>query len=355
MRVFPTIARVALALVAVLLPEWSSAHHSFARYDTENPIEMTGEIVEFRFRSPHSILTMEVVGEDASVEVWELEGPSVPLLRRSGIDQDTLAPGDIVTVQGFLPRRSNGNIAAALDIRLAGGPSVVAGSLPLPALAGEITGTFSLEDFAGIWAHDSDPNPHSIGDSPLPLTSDVEAIRRSFDPLNSPARNCVPPNLPTILYLPYLYGIQISEDEVVLHHEYYSVVRRVPLSTEPRQTEPTGEFGIAFARIDGDSIIVESEGFPPLAAGLAADFDPNGMGGEVPSSERKRFVERYSLSEDRQRLSLEYTIEDAGVLTEEFTSSTDWVRLAPDTEIHDFVCDPEIAERTIINSVGGTQ
>lgn len=41
---------------------------------------------------------------------------------------------------------------------------------------------------------------------------------------------CIAPNLPSILYVPYLYGIEVDDHEVRLHHEYYEIVRPVFLT-----------------------------------------------------------------------------------------------------------------------------
>jgi uncharacterized protein DUF6152 len=34
------------------------AHHSFAMFDAEHPIEVTGTVKEFRFVSPHTLLML---------------------------------------------------------------------------------------------------------------------------------------------------------------------------------------------------------------------------------------------------------------------------------------------------------
>ena len=46
------------------------AHHSFAMFDAEHPIEISGTVKEFRFVSPHTVLVVEVKGENGSVKDW---------------------------------------------------------------------------------------------------------------------------------------------------------------------------------------------------------------------------------------------------------------------------------------------
>jgi hypothetical protein len=151
--------------------------------------------------------------------------------------------------------------------------------------------------------------------------------------------------------VPYLYGIEVGDDSIRLQHEYFAVTRTVPLAGEAVPVEPSGMFGSAVARIEGTAIVIESAGFPDLDAGMATAFDPNGVGADVPSSDRKRFVERYTVSPDGQMLTVDYTIEDAVYLSEPYRSRTQWSRLADDTPIVPFECDPAVAAQSSDQSI----
>ena len=105
--------------------------------------------------------------------------------------------------------------------------------------------------------------------------------------------------------LPYLLGIDIGEGKFNLQHEYFSIRREVPLGGDAVQADATGMYGNAVGRVEGDTVIIESAGFPDLEAGMASDFDPNGVGADVPSSTQKEFTERYTLSEDGNKLMVE--------------------------------------------------
>src|SRR5262249_45383686 len=65
------------------------AHHSFAMFDSDNPVTMTGKVTEFKFTSPHTFILLEVKGT-----VWNLEGGSPSALVRDGWNSKTLKPGD---------------------------------------------------------------------------------------------------------------------------------------------------------------------------------------------------------------------------------------------------------------------
>jgi hypothetical protein len=70
------------------------AHHSFAMFDTAHPIEISGMVKEFRFVAPHSILVVEVKGEDGVVREWILETLTPSLLIRAGVNAQSFRPGD---------------------------------------------------------------------------------------------------------------------------------------------------------------------------------------------------------------------------------------------------------------------
>src|ERR1019366_2558007 len=46
----------------------ASAHHSFAMFDMEHPIEISGTVKEFKFVSPHTLLILQVKGDDGVVK-----------------------------------------------------------------------------------------------------------------------------------------------------------------------------------------------------------------------------------------------------------------------------------------------
>jgi hypothetical protein len=72
----------------------AQAHHSFAMFDQEHPIEIAGTVVEFRYTNPHSYILLDVKAEDGDDTVWTLEGPSPSLLSLQGITSSAIKPGD---------------------------------------------------------------------------------------------------------------------------------------------------------------------------------------------------------------------------------------------------------------------
>jgi Family of unknown function (DUF6152) len=72
------------------------AHHSFAMFDQEHPIELAGTVKEFRFVSPHTFIFLDVNEADGSSQLWNLEGGPPSFLARDGWSSKTLKPGDEV-------------------------------------------------------------------------------------------------------------------------------------------------------------------------------------------------------------------------------------------------------------------
>ena len=70
------------------------AHHSFAMFDQEHPMELQGTVTEFKFTSPHTFILLEVKGTDGSSTTWNLEGASPSALVREGWASKTLKAGD---------------------------------------------------------------------------------------------------------------------------------------------------------------------------------------------------------------------------------------------------------------------
>jgi hypothetical protein len=70
------------------------AHHSFAMFDQEHPMELTGTVKEYRYTSPHTFIILDVKEADGTSQLWNLEGGAPSGLIRDGWSSKTLKPGD---------------------------------------------------------------------------------------------------------------------------------------------------------------------------------------------------------------------------------------------------------------------
>lgn len=94
-----TTAAVCLAAIAAAAP--ALAHHSFAMFDMNKQVSVSGTVKEFQYTNPHSWVIVVATGADGKPTEWgfESEGPST--LLRAGIKHSSINPGDKVTAVAF--------------------------------------------------------------------------------------------------------------------------------------------------------------------------------------------------------------------------------------------------------------
>lgn len=338
--------------LTLLLAFSVAAHHSFAtHYDTGNIVMISGVLSDVKMRNPHSFFEVDVTDADGNTDTWEVEAHAIPILRRLGITRDTLKVGDAVTVRGPRSRRPEKLLMFGAEITTAAGERFeMLDSIrraPEAAISDTREGVTGVDRLTGKWL--TFIEGQRVADSPMPLSDAARKAREEFDPKTNAASECIPPNLPSALMLPYVYEISRDGDTVHLFHEYSKISRPVDLGgTVASVTDAT--FGERVGRFENDILIVESSGFPAHSAGLASGWEPNGNGKDVPASDRKRLVERYRVNEDGSKLILDYTVTDPVYLTEPFSARVEWYRLPDDSPVYEFTCDAEIAKRSTENA-----
>lgn len=101
----------------------ASAHHAATMFDREQTVELSGEIVEFQWTSPHVWIQINVEDESGEVVEWSVEGSVPNRLYRAGWRPTTFRPGDRVTIQGA-PMRNGAPAALFVGARLADGSTL---------------------------------------------------------------------------------------------------------------------------------------------------------------------------------------------------------------------------------------
>jgi len=330
----------------------SNAHHSFAtHYDTTNIVEIQGVLTNVKMRNPHSFFEVTLVNESGDTEVWDVEAHAVPILRRLGISKDTLKVGDPITFRGPRSRRAEKNLMFGAQIHTANGEQFEMLDSIRKAPEYEFTNNreneVGVDRFVGKWM--TFITGQRVSESPMPLNDAGVRARASFNPAINSSSECIPSNLPSLLMIPYVYEISRNGETINIFHEYAKIRRPVILgSTESNVTDPS--FGRRSGRFENDTLIIESRDFPALSAGLASGWEPNGNGADIPSSEQKSIVERYTVSEDGSQLQVQYTVTDPAYLTEAYTGTVTWHRMPDDAPIYEFNCDAEIAKRSTLNA-----
>ena len=327
----------------------ASAHHSFAtHYDRNNVVQISGVLSDVKMRNPHSFFEVDVVNDGRETETWEVEAHAVPVLRRIGISRETLRVGDSVTITGPRSRRPEKLLLFGAQIRTGSGEEFEMLESIRQAPNYHVTDTREgLKKLTGKWM--TYITGQTVSNSPMPINATAKQARANYDARLNSSSDCVPMNLPSLLMLPYVYQLKLDGDTLNVFHEYSKVRRPVVLdSSSPNITDPT--FGARTGRFEDGVLIIESRDFPPMTAGLASAWDPNGNGKDIPSSEQKLLVERYEVSEDGSQLVLNYTVTDPVFLTEPFADKVTWHRMPEDSPIYDFECDADIALRSTQNA-----
>ena len=333
-----------VASLLFLFVSYGQAHHAVTVHFNPNAvIEIRGVVVEFRLQSPHSLLIIDGtafidgIAQSDVAERWEVEGNSTPIMRRADISQDSFQAGANIRVVGWQNRDP--------EVRFMFGNTYITDN----AVFGEerVEGYTSVADenagiqrIAGRWRS---PGYLNGPESPLPLNEAGLAAWRAYDPRFSPAVTCESQSIPGVFHAPYIFDVQVNGQEVVLHNEAYSITRTVEVDGEESLANPGGIFGVARARVEDGSLVVESRDYPSSKWGLGIATHLNGGGADVPSSEQKTVVERYSVSPDGQTLVLDYTLYDPVYLTEPHVGRFELARVADDTPIYSYECDIESA------------
>jgi len=335
-----------LCLMGCLLALSVQAHHSFTlNFDMTRQIELRGTVVDFKLRSPHSSMVIDgQVFEDSEpvgeIERWEIESSAAGGLRAMGIQFDTFKAGASIKLIAN-PNREAAFRFVNSSTFITNGQTYNRANIRPPERVSddELTGIKGLQRLEGRW---SSPGGFGQG-TPLSLNARGQALADAFDPKLSPANTCEPMNFPDMFNAPYLFDLRIEDNTAVLYNVPWEVERRIPLNGHPTRPRVDGLFGVVMGRIEGNSIVLESGGYIPSRWGLGSATQKLGGGVDIPSSARKRLVEKFYASEDGQTLIYEYTVSDSAYLAAPYSGSNELSRVADSTPLYDYDCEVEAA------------
>lgn len=83
----------------------AAAHHSFAMFDDEHQVRMTGTVSKFQWTNPHVYIDIDFI-DGGAAKRYVVECASISILKRERWTFNTLKPGDKVTVI-IAPLRDN--------------------------------------------------------------------------------------------------------------------------------------------------------------------------------------------------------------------------------------------------------
>ena len=94
------VSLLAVLTASLVISGPAFAHHSMSMYDRSHDTTFKATITQFDWTNPHSQITFTVTDEHGNTEKWVAEGPGPNRLATHGWSQDSLKPGDQVTIVG---------------------------------------------------------------------------------------------------------------------------------------------------------------------------------------------------------------------------------------------------------------
>ena len=93
---FSALGLGAVAVAALSAP--ATAHHSFAMFDADKTVTMTGVVKEFEWSNPHVWLRLMVEDQGGAARQWAMEMGAPAQQTRVGWKPDSVKPGDKITI-----------------------------------------------------------------------------------------------------------------------------------------------------------------------------------------------------------------------------------------------------------------
>ena len=345
-----------IPLVAALLISVSGpvlAHHgASSKFDPLRERTITGRVSRLDWANPHAHIFM-LVGDAGEELPWYIELESPQLLETNGWSEDNLQPGDQITVRGFESRDGSRQIwgeqitldNSAEAIFTLQYPSLLFTigadrNQPVPRWPDGLARLGAPVGSAGYWipsttvlAEDGTSVPmgdngqlQNIADAPKVAPLQEWALRlyeyrqQNFLQSDPTYLQCRPPAGPRKFL--NAYGIQLLEDKPLERifvisgggnndwHLIYTDGRQLDSEDFQLDTGNLLYYGRNTAHWDGDTLVIESEGYN----------EKFWLPGGLPHSELMHVTERLTRT-SLDTMNIELTIDDPGTYTRPWTSS----------------------------------
>jgi hypothetical protein len=125
----------AAAIMAACIAAPARAHHSFAAFEMDKTLTVTGTVKDFQWTNPHSWIIVLAPGAGGGTTEYRFEGAPPINLIRGGWTEDTLQTGDHVTVE-YHPRRDGASGGGFTAVTLPNGKRMGTMGSPPPATDG---------------------------------------------------------------------------------------------------------------------------------------------------------------------------------------------------------------------------
>jgi len=319
----------------LLIASVSWAHHSPARFKTDQVVVVQGDVVEVDWRNPHVYFTVR----DGGGIDWLVEANSTANLSRVGWSRDSLKTGDAISFRANPNRDAAKTHVSLISITKSDGTDMAGRMGNGSAYAA--TSNPPATSLNGVWQG----NPAQAFGMLFamidhPLTEKGAAAKAAYDESIDPITECITWPTPRLSMWSafYLVEIEVAENAAYLRSEFDNTERVIHLDGRghPENAEPTSQ-GHSIGRWEDGALVVDTTLF-------AANRSPVADG--IPSGRQKHVVERFTLNEDGAGLVVDLFVEDPEFLAEPFEGKLDW-QYSPHLEMLTFECVPEVSGRFV--------
>ena len=160
-----------------------------------------------------------------------------------------------------------------------------------------------------------------------PLLTDYSRPTFPLDQAKLPSfLKCEPWGFADEIFTPHQFEIAVLDDRMELHYGEWDAHRTVYMDgRSPPANEPDTIYGYSTGRMDGDTLVIDTT---HIKAGI--------LWSSMNHSNQLQAVERYTLSDDKQVLTMYVTMNDPIALSGPFTAKRFW-NWAPDETIDPYV------------------
>lgn len=313
-------------LVMLSLSLEAFSHHSRSRFDVSEFIEIEGELVRFSWRNPHVRIQVKTTDDSGDEVVWDMEGDSLSILRRTGAEPEGIEIGSRVRIAGFGTLRPS-NEMLAYNLLTEDGREILVNTGAKPRWSDEVIGGQGVwmtggtagstrGDIFRVWSSSFGPRG-SFGKfwpAKYPLTESAQTTVADWDSsVDVVANGCEPKGMPHIMEQPYPMEFVKDGENILLLIEEYDTVRTIYMNSANVAAESI--LGYSLGHWEGDTLVVSTDNV------TYTFFDDNG----TPQGSDANYIERFRVSDDNSRLEYEVTAVDKEIFTEPVTLTKHWI------------------------------
>lgn len=328
-------------VLTTLFPFEVISHHSIIGiYDSNQTVEITGQVQSVSWRNPHGLMLISTIDASGNPVEWEVETVGISILRNRKIDLPDIPPRSSITIAGY-PSTRNIPVMLARNILLEDGYEL--DFFNSPYFDSEATDTRvqpELENTNSEQAGDSakgifrvwstvmdDPASFPLFKGGYPLTDAAQNAMKLWNPRANSLLRCNSKGMPLIMITPFPIDFVPDGTDILMRIEEFDVRRHIHMSTNVTAPTSHTQFGFSRGHWEGRTLVISTDHI------LAGYFDLDG----APQSDQITVLERFTPNQDYDRLDYRVTVSDPINFTEPFDLERYFIWV-PENSVHPYEC-----------------